>query len=267
MIKINKNLIKVAGIYKISCQHRYYIGSSKDIGQRLRGHLSKLRHNKHVAKYMQNCFNKYGEINFNIEILEIIEYEETLLRQRELFYINQYKPVFNSTTPIEYNHSLEMKNKISKTLKEKYQNGSIINPMTIKARKFYVFDVEGNMIENNITINNIINKYNISNRSVINNSIRKGKPFIKKNNIIITSNIDYNRVLNNWIKKVNGKTMKIYRINSDGNFHLLKRNKDRMLPKILNSDDYIYYSKREKCFYTFIGKINLCRDKQKCLLL
>ena len=47
-----------------------YIGSSRNISQRKRSHLHKLRHGKHENAHLQNAFNKYGEEDFEFSIIE-----------------------------------------------------------------------------------------------------------------------------------------------------------------------------------------------------
>lgn len=118
---------------------------------------------------MQRVFNKYGENQFNIEILEYLEYNEQILRERELYYINLFNPVFNSTTPIEYHHSDDMKTRISNTLKSKYDNGTIIHWHTGIGKKINIYNFYGDLIYSNKTIEEAILLIGLSNRSVLNN--------------------------------------------------------------------------------------------------
>ena len=64
--------MKKIGIYMITnkVSNKKYIGSSRNIEQRKRTHLHKLRHGKHENAHLQNAFNKYGEENFEFSILE-----------------------------------------------------------------------------------------------------------------------------------------------------------------------------------------------------
>ena len=66
---------KTAGIYKISCSanSKFYIGSSINIETRFKQHKSKLKKNCHSNKHLQSAWNKYGEVSFTFEILEIIQ--------------------------------------------------------------------------------------------------------------------------------------------------------------------------------------------------
>lgn len=115
------------GIYKITniVNKKVYIGKSKNIKVRIANHLSKLRNNNHYNTYLQNSFNKYGEDNFYVEVIE--ECNETVLSNREKYFIKK----FNSTDPslgynlteggdgglAGYKHSKETKTKIGNAQK------------------------------------------------------------------------------------------------------------------------------------------------------
>jgi len=64
------------GIYKIEnmVNGKVYIGSSKDIKQRFRQHLSDLKNNRHHSIHLQRAWNKYGESNFKFSIIEELDY-------------------------------------------------------------------------------------------------------------------------------------------------------------------------------------------------
>ena len=83
--------MSVCGIYQIInlINNKKYIGSSIDVNRRKREHYSKLNRNIHSNKYFQNSWNKYGEENFNFEIIECIENKNDLII-REQYYINLF---------------------------------------------------------------------------------------------------------------------------------------------------------------------------------
>lgn len=89
--------LNCAGIYKITCtkNNKFYIGSSNHIRKRFNYHRSLLRRNKHHSKYLQNCFNKYGNTSLNFELVQIIDDIDNL-RTTEQYYIDNLKPSFNS---------------------------------------------------------------------------------------------------------------------------------------------------------------------------
>lgn len=80
------------GIYiiKNKINNKCYIGKSINIENRLQyGHLKLLNNNKHYNKYLQDSWNKYGNINFEFNIVE--ECKEKELNQKEKYWINYYK--------------------------------------------------------------------------------------------------------------------------------------------------------------------------------
>jgi group I intron endonuclease len=64
-----------SGIYVIRnlINHKFYLGSAKDFNLRKGKHFKDLRANKHVNKHLQNAFNKYGEVCFEFEIIQVTE--------------------------------------------------------------------------------------------------------------------------------------------------------------------------------------------------
>lgn len=75
LIKINKIIKMEQGIYMILniINNKCYVGSTKNFNERKRGHLSKLRSNKHHNDYLQSSYNKYGEKSFAFIPLEEVE--------------------------------------------------------------------------------------------------------------------------------------------------------------------------------------------------
>ena len=87
------NKPKECGIYKITnlVTKQVYIGSTvSKVSRRINAHKNQLRKNKHVNKHFQNSWNKYGEENFEFEILEY-GLDTKVLHERENFYINLYQ--------------------------------------------------------------------------------------------------------------------------------------------------------------------------------
>ena len=114
MKEIHQSLAKRAGIYMLTnlISGKRYIGSSKNLRQRLWEHRSLLRHNKHVNRHLQNAWNKYGEDNFEYSIIEYCNEENRI--EREQFYVNKLKPEYNISTDI-----VELPPNTEKTRKQK----------------------------------------------------------------------------------------------------------------------------------------------------
>lgn len=90
-VKQASELKKKSGIYLIRCipVAKGYIGSSRNLHERINFHLSRLRHNKHVNNYLQNAWNKYEKSDFEVIIVEYCSKE--LLFEKEQFYVNLYE--------------------------------------------------------------------------------------------------------------------------------------------------------------------------------
>lgn len=93
---MRKNIIRISGIYfiKNKITGRVYVGSSADIQNRYRKHIFLLRHDKHDNQYLQNSWNKHGEKNFELVIVEEGVLKINLL-EREGFYIQNTEKIFN----------------------------------------------------------------------------------------------------------------------------------------------------------------------------
>lgn len=105
-----------SGIYKIvnTKNGKFYIGSAKSLYYRKATHFCNLKNKKHHNKALQNAYNKYGK---NMLEFIVVEYCEVLeLIQREQFFIDTLKPVYNfcktAGSPIGIKRTEDTKNKI-----------------------------------------------------------------------------------------------------------------------------------------------------------
>jgi group I intron endonuclease len=79
-----------SGIYKITniVDNKIYIGCASNIRTRKNGHWYDLRSNYHKNSYLQNAWNKYGEVNFKFELIELCNVK--LLHEKEHFWVDYY---------------------------------------------------------------------------------------------------------------------------------------------------------------------------------
>jgi group I intron endonuclease len=92
-----------------------YIGSAFVFNRRKNKHLSELRRGVHHSSILQNAWNKYGEDNFEFQILEEID-EKQILIEREQWWLDNSEREYN-ICPVAGNcagrkHTDETKRKI-----------------------------------------------------------------------------------------------------------------------------------------------------------
>ena len=78
MKKIRVGSEIISGVYRIEniLNKNIYIGSSKDIYGRWVRHKNDLNKKKHHCPHLQAAWNKYNELNFEFEIIEITELDD-----------------------------------------------------------------------------------------------------------------------------------------------------------------------------------------------
>lgn len=108
---------RISGIYKIQsvCKpDRCYIGSSEHIGRRWQKHIADFRKNKHHSPKLQYFYNKYGESDLILIIIEPCLPEFLLVREQH--YIDSMNPYFNTCriagNTFGFRHSDVTKNKM-----------------------------------------------------------------------------------------------------------------------------------------------------------
>jgi len=259
-------LCKMIGIYKVTSPNgKIYIGQSINVERRFKEY-TKIKNTKGQV-VLHRSFLKYGIVNHSFNILEQCNIKD--LNKKERYWQEYYNVLgkkglnccLTKTNQKPRINSKQYKEKISNTLKRKYKSGEIINPRLGKGNFFNIFDFKGNILYSNIDINEAITKLNLSNRSVINNIIRTNRFLSQKKFIIVPININYKKFIFNCININKGVNIPIYQIFEDGS---IKKNtassNTRVRDKVLNSKNYIYYSKKNKSHYTFIGLLNAVLD-------
>ena len=189
MKNVGKGLEKQIGIYKISCSgnNHCYIGSSINIKERWQKHLAMLRCGKHDSSYLQHSYNKYGEDSLTFEVVEILpNATEKELRETEWYYIDLYKPQFNSAAPIVYNRTDEWKSKISETTKRLYIDNGYVNPRKGVGQKYKMFTPDGNVLYHNMTLPEVCEVLGNKDYHSINNSLRKYNIAVSKDKRYLT---------------------------------------------------------------------------------
>lgn len=81
----------MSGLYYIEnkVNGKRYVGQSVNTRRRLMRHKYDLRADKHINRYLQNAWNKYGEDNFEFKVIEKCEPE--VLVEKEVEYIKKYE--------------------------------------------------------------------------------------------------------------------------------------------------------------------------------
>jgi hypothetical protein len=140
-----------AGVYKITNlkNGNFYIGSSVNIYNRFHTHSNKLFYNNHSSKYLQNAYNKYGKNSFFFEVLEYCD--KKIIEKREQYYIDLLNPKYNIRKIAQINLGISpnkiTREKISKSLKEKYNTGLKSYRQNHIWRSINVFTLEGDFIK------------------------------------------------------------------------------------------------------------------------
>lgn len=254
------------GIYKItSPNNRIYIGQSKNINRRFKEYKS-LNNCKGQIK-LYRSFLKYGILNHTFEICELCNLK--FLNKKERYWQEHYNVIdeglncfLTKTDKKPRIISKEYKEKISNTLKKGYRNGLIPHPRKNKGKKINIYDFKGNIIHEEISFSDATKILNLSNRSVLKNTIRDERFLSHKKYVITPFNKNYYDYIYNSLKKYNGNSIPLYQIYKSGKIkRCTSSSKYRVINKVLQSDNFIYYSKKNNSYYTFIGLINAVLDR------
>ena len=123
------------GVYEIVniITNEWYIGSASRVGKsnslsgfyvRFDKHKLLLKNNKHYNIHLQRAYNKYGENNFNFNVLSICPPEYCI--KLEQWFLDNLKPEYNIRKIADSNKGIkftaEHKEKLSKSIKNSLKN-------------------------------------------------------------------------------------------------------------------------------------------------
>jgi group I intron endonuclease len=111
-ISLDYDIKNEPGIYEIhnKINDKRYIGQSIHVRARVLKHISQLNKNEHQNNHLQYSWNKYGEENFEVNVLEYCSVE--VLDEKEDYYIMQYQSNNN-----QYGFNYRIDNKTNRGLK------------------------------------------------------------------------------------------------------------------------------------------------------
>lgn len=191
---------KICGVYKITCisNNQFYIGSSTDVKFRWLHHLYDLRKGIHHSTALQQSYNEFGEDSLKFEIIHKIDRNNVeLLRMEEYYYIEELHPTFNSVTSCLYEQTMVWRNKIAETTKKLYTEKGYVNPRKGVGKQYNVYDILGNLLFENITMDELMTKGDISYHT-FNTMLRKYKGICcssKQNWLIMETDKTFNDVV------------------------------------------------------------------------
>lgn len=133
-----------SGIYKISCNKHFYIGSSKNLKSRMIDHKKILKANRHYNKFIQRVYDKYGFKKMEISILEFCEID--ILTEREQYYYDLLQPNLNGTSDIKRN--------------------IVIQKLRSNQKPVHQYNLDGNYIESYDNATLAANKYRIKKQGI-----------------------------------------------------------------------------------------------------
>jgi group I intron endonuclease len=124
---MEEELIYRTGVYRIinTITKDFYIGSASRTSPnksksyrgfyvRINRHKMDLRANRHYNQKLQRAWNKYGEENFNFEILMICSPEECI--KNEQYYLDLLSPTYNIKKTAESNLGIKLSEEHKKNL-------------------------------------------------------------------------------------------------------------------------------------------------------
>jgi group I intron endonuclease len=75
-----------SGIYRLTIGNRYYYGSSSNVENRVAVHRLALKQGRHPNSFMQNCWNRHGEVQYEI----VLECDRAELQECEQRFLDEH---------------------------------------------------------------------------------------------------------------------------------------------------------------------------------
>lgn len=143
-----------SGIYKIQSKvkpERIYIGSAINVKHRWENHLYYLRRNKHNSTKLQRHYNKYGESDLQFSVLIGCEKEDLI--KTEQFFIDTYKPFFNTRPIAESNLGVKFTEEHKRKMSESSKGEKLSNEAKVKIsralREYFAKNEEARLRQGN----------------------------------------------------------------------------------------------------------------------
>lgn len=231
------------GIYSITniINGKLYIGKSKNIKSRWLDHERNLRKNKHHNDYLQNAWNKYGEVNFKFDVVEITD-EECKLDELEIYYIKQ----FNSTND---NYGYNIREGGDGGSMGEYSKAKLRKSMRESGRSFFTEEQARHikmMLWCLMDRNEIAKTYNVTSNTIKSIACGNGYEYILK---------EYNDDINNMKR----------RLIDERNEHILKLYDSGHRIIDIHNETKLSISIIEKCVYRYRDTVKDKKEKYQKL--
>lgn len=143
LTELKKSDLSKSGIYKLSIGGHLYIGSSKNLYNRLTEHYNDLMNKNHYNNFLQKSVNKYGIENLDCDIIEFCNPDIRFVREK--YWIDTLNSDMNLQDPVTMKpKSKSTIEKISISTKKAYEEGRIKKKFDI--HPIEVYDYLGNFV-------------------------------------------------------------------------------------------------------------------------